>query len=74
MCKNLAMKHVVAVLALAEVIGYDMTIPSMVFGAADDRYDVRICGVDDQPVRSTGGYSVVLDHGPEALAEADTVI
>jgi transcriptional regulator GlxA family with amidase domain len=74
MCKNLAMRHVVAVLALSEVIGYDMTIPSMVFGAAEDKYDVRICGLDDKPVRSTGGYSLLLDHGPEALADADTVI
>jgi transcriptional regulator GlxA family with amidase domain len=68
------MTHVVAVLALTEVIGYDLTIPSMVFGAAGSRYDVRVCGVDAKPVRSTGGYSFLLDHGPEALAEADTVI
>jgi transcriptional regulator GlxA family with amidase domain len=76
MCKNLAMAHVVAVLALPEVIGYDMTIPSMVFGAAGPgRYDVRLCGLDDKPVPTYGaGYSLLLDHGPETLAEADTVI
>ncbi len=74
MCKNLAMPHVVAVLALTEAVGYDLTIPSMVFGATDGRYDVRICGVDEKPVRTLDGYSLLLDHGPEALAEADTVI
>lgn len=76
MCKNPAMPHVVVVLALSDVIGYDMTIPSMVFGAAGpDRYDVRICSVDGKPVRTyQAGYSLLLDHGPEALAEADTVI
>jgi transcriptional regulator GlxA family with amidase domain len=75
MCKDLAMSpHVVAVLALSEVVGYDMTIPSMVFSAADGRYDVRICGVDREPVSTLSGYSVLLEHGPEALAEADTVI
>jgi transcriptional regulator GlxA family with amidase domain len=74
MCKDLAMTHVVAVLALADVVGYDLTIPSMVFGAAGDRYDVRVCAVDAKPVHTLDGYSLLLDHGPEALAEADTVI
>ncbi|SFB51016.1 transcriptional regulator, AraC family with amidase-like domain [Amycolatopsis marina] len=67
--------HRVVVLAVDEVIGYDLHIPPQVFGAAGQgRYDVRICGVDDQPVRLTAGYTAVLDHGPEALATADTVI
>jgi transcriptional regulator GlxA family with amidase domain len=74
MCKNLAMAHVVAVLALGEVVGYDLTIPSMVFSAVGSRYDIRVCGVDAKPVRTVDGYSILLDHGPEALAEADTVI
>ncbi|WP_037274871.1 GlxA family transcriptional regulator [Kibdelosporangium aridum] len=74
MCKNLAMPHVVAVLALSEVIGYDMTIPPMVFDPAGDRYDVRLCSIDNKPVQVYGGYQLVLNHGPETLAEADTVI
>jgi transcriptional regulator GlxA family with amidase domain len=36
-------------------------------------YDVRVCGVEPT-VRVTSGYGLQLDHGPEALAEADTVI
>jgi transcriptional regulator GlxA family with amidase domain len=68
------MPHVIAVLALEPVVGYDLTIPSMVFGVAAPRYDVRICGVTGKPVRTLDGYSLLLDHGPEALAEADTVI
>ncbi|HVW40649.1 MAG TPA: helix-turn-helix domain-containing protein [Amycolatopsis sp.] len=70
--------HRVVVLALSEVVGYDLNIPPQVFGAAKkdgcDLYDVRICGIDDEPVRVGYGYSALLDHGPEALAEADTVI
>jgi hypothetical protein len=58
------MPHVIAVLALEPVIGYDLTIPSMVFGVAEPRYDVRICGVDAKPVRTLDGYSLLLDHGP----------
>ncbi|CAM3997767.1 GlxA family transcriptional regulator [Kibdelosporangium persicum] len=74
MCKNLAMSHVVAVLALSEVIGYDMTIPPMIFDAAGKHYDVRLCSLDGKPVQAYGGYRLLLDHGPEVLAEADTVI
>ena len=70
--------HRIVVLALSEVVGYDLNIPPQVFSAArkDGRelYDVRICGVNDEPVRVSYGYSARLEHGPEALAGADTVI
>jgi len=70
--------HVVAVLAVDAVVGFDLNIPSQIFGTAErdghPLYDVRVCGADDRPVRVTAGYRAVLDHGPEALAEADTVI
>ena len=35
---------------------------------------MRVCGLEPGPVRSTAGFSLLLDHGPEALAAADTVI
>ncbi|TNC23124.1 GlxA family transcriptional regulator [Amycolatopsis alkalitolerans] len=70
--------HRIVVLALSEVVGYDLNIPPQVFSGArkDGRalYDVRICGVDDRPVQVSYGYEAKLQHGPEALAEADTVI
>jgi transcriptional regulator GlxA family with amidase domain len=71
--------HRVAVLALEEVVGYDMVIPPVVFSsarAADGSrlYEVRVCGLDTTPVRSGGGYAVVPEYGPEALAWAETVI
>jgi transcriptional regulator GlxA family with amidase domain len=71
--------HRVVVLALGEVIGYDLSIPPLIFREATDeagqsRYDVRICGLDRQPVRVVSGYTMVPDHGREALAEADTVV
>jgi transcriptional regulator GlxA family with amidase domain len=80
MCKNLAMvQHRVVVLALGEVVGYDMAIPPQILGQAvdergNDLYDIRICGLDRQPVRVLAGYTMLPDHGREALAEADTVI
>jgi transcriptional regulator GlxA family with amidase domain len=71
--------HKVAVLALNPVIGYDMSIPPQIFGCAldedgEDLYDVRICGLNRDPVRVRSGYTLLPDHGREALAEADTVI
>ncbi|MFI6866768.1 GlxA family transcriptional regulator [Nocardia sp. NPDC050406] len=71
--------HLVAVLALEPVVGFDMTIPPMVLGSARDAaenplYDVRICGLDRAGVRATNGYTVLPAHGPETLAAADTVI
>jgi len=70
-------RHVVAVLALPEVIGFDLQIPPQVFGtaAADGRalYDVRVCGLTER-VPTTAGFSLALEHGPEALAAADTVV
>jgi transcriptional regulator GlxA family with amidase domain len=71
--------HRVVVLALGEVIGYDLSIPPLIFREATDeagqpRYDVRICGLDRQPIRVVSGYTMVPDHGREALAEADTVV
>jgi transcriptional regulator GlxA family with amidase domain len=70
--------HVIAVLALEPVVGFDLTIPPTVFGAATKAdgtklYDVRICGLGG-PVRAGAGFHLTPDHGPEALAEADTVI
>lgn len=66
------------VLAVDKVVGFDLGIAPMVFSMASldgkQLYDVRVCGVDEQPVRVTSGYSVKFDHGPEVLTEADTVI
>ena len=70
-------RHVVAVLALPEVIGFDLQIPPQVFGSAEaggqPLYDVRVCGFDER-VPTTAGFSLLLEHGPETLAVADTVI
>lgn len=72
------MAHRVAVLAIGEVVGYDMHIPPQILAEAHQDgvplYDVELCGVDDRPVRVSAGYEAQLDHGPEILADADTVI
>lgn len=71
--------HTVAVLLVEPIVGFDAAIPSMCFSEATDEsggplYRVITCGIDGSPVHATGGYAVVPESGPEALALADTVI
>ncbi|MFD0205914.1 MULTISPECIES: GlxA family transcriptional regulator [Saccharothrix] len=71
--------HQVAVLALDEVVAFDLGTPTQVFNAARDRddqrlYQVRICTPGARPVRSAAGFTITPEHGLELLAEADTII
>ena len=73
------MKHRVAVLALNDVVAFDLGVPSQVLGAARDAagrrlYDVRVCTPDGKPIRTSAGFRVVPEHGPEIIDIADTVI
>jgi transcriptional regulator GlxA family with amidase domain len=80
MCKDPAMTaHRVVVLALDQVVGFDLGTPPQVFGAArepDGRrlYEVLVCTPDAAPVRSAAGFRVLPDHGLEAFDGADTVV
>ena len=70
------MRHVerVVVLALDGVYPFELGIPSRIFGAADGRYEVLTCTVDGRPVRTNADFSVAVEHGPEILETADTVV
>jgi transcriptional regulator GlxA family with amidase domain len=79
MCKDQAMPHKVAVLALDHVVAYDLGTPPQIFHAARDEqerrlYEVRVCTPGALPVRSNAGFTVTPDHGLELLSEADTVV
>jgi transcriptional regulator GlxA family with amidase domain len=64
----------VVVLALDGVYPFELGMPSRIFGAAEGRYEVVTCTVDGGPVRTDADFSVTVDHGPEALRTADTVV
>ncbi|MFC7723885.1 GlxA family transcriptional regulator [Nocardioides sp. GCM10028917] len=71
--------HRVVVLAVAPVIGYDLTIPPQVLGEAHDAdgrplYDVAVVTLDGRPVEATRGYAIAPSADLEALARAQTVI
>jgi transcriptional regulator GlxA family with amidase domain len=79
MCKNRAMKHRVAVFVEDGVIPFELGIPARVFGMArgpDGRrlYEVVTCAARPGPVRTEADFTINVDRGPEALAEADTVV
>jgi transcriptional regulator GlxA family with amidase domain len=78
MCKDLAM-HRVVVLALPGVYPFEMGIPKRVFGSAFDRtgaalYEVVTAGLNAGPVPTAADFSLNVEHGPEILATADTVV
>jgi transcriptional regulator GlxA family with amidase domain len=64
----------VVVLALDGVYPFELGIPSRILGAADGRYEVLTCTVDGRPVRSNADFTIGVQHGPEALETADTVV
>ncbi|HWE90343.1 MAG TPA: helix-turn-helix domain-containing protein [Pseudonocardiaceae bacterium] len=73
--------HRIAVVAQDDVVAFELGVPRQVFGstaAVDERgeplYEIRTCTLDGKPVMTTAGYRADPDHGPEILADADTVI
>ncbi len=71
--------HEIAVLALDNVISFDLGVPPQVFHAAQFRdgtrpYRVRVATPDGGAVRTSAGYQAVAKHGLELLDEADTVV
>jgi transcriptional regulator GlxA family with amidase domain len=72
-------RHRVVALALPEVIPFELGIPHRIFGRAlsadgDRLYDVITCAAVPGLVPTQADFSLYVEHGPEALAEADTVI
>ncbi|MFD5720427.1 GlxA family transcriptional regulator [Streptomyces sp. NPDC127036] len=71
--------HTVAVLALDQVIPFDLSAPIDTFGWArlpDGRpaYRTRVCSVTPDAEVSAGAFTLRAPHGLEALAEADTIV
>ncbi|MFI6932176.1 GlxA family transcriptional regulator [Streptomyces sp. NPDC050287] len=64
----------VVVLALDGVYPFELGIPSRIFGAADGRYEVLTCTADGRPVRTNADFTIAVEHGPDILATADTVV
>ncbi|MFJ7077754.1 GlxA family transcriptional regulator [Streptomyces sp. NPDC098781] len=72
--------HRVVVLALDGLLPFELGIPHRIFGRPKDAlgrhlYEVVTCSVRPPgPVRTDADFAVQVEHGPEILATADTVI
>jgi transcriptional regulator GlxA family with amidase domain len=68
--------HRIAVLALDQVVAFDLAIPAQVFGHPDerDRYSLAVCAERPGPVRTSSGFDIVAAHGLDAIGEADSVV
>ncbi|MFI2348528.1 GlxA family transcriptional regulator [Streptomyces sp. NPDC019443] len=72
-------RHRVVVLALTGLLPFELGIPHRIFGRAKDAdghplYEVVTCSVRPGPVRTDADFDIHVEHGPEALATADTVV
>lgn len=66
-------------LALDDVVAFDLGMPTQIFHAAMDErerrlYQVRICTPGGRPVRSNAGFTVTPERGLDLLSEADIVL
>ncbi|MGW0423159.1 GlxA family transcriptional regulator [Streptomyces sp. NPDC003015] len=72
--------HRVVVLAMDGVLPFELGIPHRIFGRPRDAegrllYEVVTCSIRPPgPVRTDADFAVQVEHGPETLATADTVI
>ncbi|MZD09512.1 helix-turn-helix domain-containing protein [Streptomyces sp. SID5785] len=67
--------HRVVVLALDGVYPFELGIPNRVFPEVDGAYEVITCtAADDRTVRTSADFTITVQHGPEALDLADTVV
>jgi transcriptional regulator GlxA family with amidase domain len=74
-----AMPHRVVVLALPNVIPFDLGIPARVLNEALDAdgqrlYSVTTCSIGGAPVPTNAGFRIEVDHDESSLADADTVV
>ncbi|MFK0100795.1 GlxA family transcriptional regulator [Streptomyces sp. NPDC091040] len=67
--------HRVVVLAVDGVYPFELSIPNRVFPYAEGAYEVVTCAATgDRTVRTNADFTISVEHGPEALERADTVI
>ena len=66
--------HRLTVLALPNVVAFDLSTPAQIFGNEPGRYVFTACGIRAGRVPTTTGFAIDVPRGLDALAEADTVL
>ncbi|RMI38291.1 helix-turn-helix domain-containing protein [Streptomyces triticirhizae] len=75
-------RHRVAVLARPRLLSLELGIVHQLFGQAraggtvtgEPLYEVLTCATEPGELETDGDFTLTVRHGPEALAEADTVV
>lgn len=73
-------RHRVVVLAMHGLLPFELGIPQRIFGRAKDAqgqspYEIVTCSIRPPgPVDTDSDFAILVEHGPEALATADTVV
>lgn len=70
--------HRIAVVAFDRISPFHLAVPCQVFEARPDTdlpaFELRVCAADPGPLRTDAGFAIQVQHGLEALDDADTVI
>lgn len=71
--------HRVAILCFDGLVAFDVTAPAQAFMLAarpdgKPHYEVTVCSVDGDPVRTTSGFDLAPSAGPAVLGGAETVV
>ncbi len=80
LCEARRVLHSVAVLALPNAAPFELGTACEVFGidrsdTGGPSFDFRVCGpTPGVPVRTKGGFSLVVEHGLEATRDVDLVV
>ncbi|QUH05533.1 helix-turn-helix domain-containing protein [Saccharopolyspora erythraea] len=74
-----ASRHRVAVLVRDGLLPMELGLVHQLFGQAADAdgealYELVTCALVPGPVRTDADFPIMVEHGPEALADADTVL
>ncbi|WP_109040870.1 GlxA family transcriptional regulator [Azospira sp. I13] len=67
----------VAVLAYQRISPFHLSVPCVVFGGRHPgapAFDLRVCAWETGPLATSAGFSLNVEHGLEALAEAEVII
>ncbi|WP_394686977.1 GlxA family transcriptional regulator [uncultured Xanthomonas sp.] len=70
--------HRLAVVAFDRISPFHLAVPCQVFEARPDTdlpaFDLRVCAAEPGLLRTDAGFAIQVQHGLEALDDADTVI
>jgi transcriptional regulator GlxA family with amidase domain len=70
-------ESVVAVVAFDRISPFHLSVPCVVFGEShpdSPQFQLKVCGAEPGPLRTTAGFDVVAKHGLRSLSSAGTII